>query len=245
MTPSLRSEFRKLFTIRSTYIISGFALLLAGFISFWALGYKGEPGDHHLFMDAAKTTVQAISLFTTIIAVLLVTHEYRYNTIMYTLTASNSRSKALLSKMAVVTTYVLAFTAFAVLFAVAMAWLGTTIKGNELVTQQFFFSEIIWRLTFYMWAYAMTGLLLGVLFRHVVGALVTLLLAPITIEPLLGLVLKENTKYLPFSAIEQVIGNPMMLSSSLAYNKAAMLFGVYLAAGWLIAWFLFSRRDAN
>ncbi|MEK7152494.1 MAG: hypothetical protein AAB834_00975, partial [Patescibacteria group bacterium] len=117
-------------------------------------------------------------------------------------------------------------------------------KGNELATQQFFFGEVIWRLAFYLWAYAMTGLLLGVLFRHVVGALVTLFLVPTTVEPLLGLLLKENTKYLPFSALDQVISNGM-LSSVLAHNKAALLFGAYLAVGWIIAWFLFLRRDAN
>ncbi|MEK7153194.1 MAG: ABC transporter permease, partial [Patescibacteria group bacterium] len=108
MSEALRSEYRKLFTIRSTYIISGLALLLVGFISFWVMGYKGASDNPHLLMDAATMTGQAISLFMTILAILLITHEYRYNTIMYTLTSSNRRSKALLSKAIVVSVYVVA-----------------------------------------------------------------------------------------------------------------------------------------
>ncbi|MDB5186247.1 MAG: hypothetical protein JWL85_770 [Candidatus Saccharibacteria bacterium] len=240
MIPLLRSEFRKLFTIRSTYIISGIALLLITFISFYVMGYKGVAENPELLMSAARVPTHVIAVLISIVAILLMTHEYRYNTIMYTLTSSNSRSKVLLAKILVVSTYVLAFTAFAIVYSIVMARIGVMVKGVPLVPQQMYYWDVIWKSLFYVWANAMTGLLFAALFRHVVGAIVAIFVIPSTVEPLLGLVLKENTKYLPFTALEQV-----NMGAALSPGKGAAIFLIYLAAGWIVAWVLFLKRDAN
>lgn len=41
MIPALKAEFRKLLTVRSTYVITGLALLAIGFVSLYAEGIKG------------------------------------------------------------------------------------------------------------------------------------------------------------------------------------------------------------
>lgn len=236
----IRSEIRKLLTIRSTYILTILATLLLGFFSFWALGYKGVATANPVLMQAVMDGITVTAMFISIIAVLNVTHEYRYNTIMYTLTSANSRSKVFLAKLAVVLGFVLCFFVLSSLFAVFMTWLGATMSGNTPINTTFYYTETIWRSLFHITAMTMLGFMFGMLFRHVVGAIAVLFIVPNTIEGLLSIVMKDNTKYLPYSAIEQVHSG-----SLLAPNKAALVAGAYIVGGMIIAWILFTRRDAN
>jgi ABC-2 type transport system permease protein len=235
-----RSEFRKLLTIRSTYILMILATLLLGFFSFWALGYKGVATANPVLMQAVMDGVTVVAMFISIIAVLNVTHEYRYNTIMYTLTSANSRTKVFLAKLGVILAFVLGFFVFASLFAVLMTWIGATMSGNTPINDTFYFTETIWRSLFHITAMTLLGFMFGMLFRHVVGAIAVLFIVPNTIEGLLSIVMKENTKYLPYSAIEQVHSGAL-----LAPNKAALVASAYIIGGLIIAWILFLRRDAN
>jgi len=72
------------------------------------------------------------------------------------------------------------------------------------------------------------------------------------VEPLFFLLLKQNVKYLPFSALQQVIAPTVPVgtavadvNSHLSPLHAILLFGAYMLGGWTIAWVLFLRRDAN
>lgn len=240
MLPAIRSEFRKLFTIRSTYILSGIAMLLVVILGFWALGYKSSASDPTLYMEAAKMGGNVISLFVAIIGILLITHEYRYNTIMYTLTATGSRSKVLAAKLLVFGVFTIVFTLLMMLLAAFCAWIGVQLAHDAVVAQQFFYGDTLWRTVSYGLLYSMAALLFGLLFRHVVGAMAVFFIVPTTVEGLLGLLLKDNAKYLPFTALEQI--NAASLFKPL---QALLIFGAYLLGGWIIAWILFLKRDAN
>lgn len=240
MIPLLRAEYRKLFTIRSTYILCLVALLLSGFISFWVMGHRAPVESPWIFMEVANTAAGLGAMFLSIIAILLVAHEYRYNTIMYTLTSANSRTKVLLAKIISMSSFAIAFTVFSVAFGVFLSWLGITMSGKDVVPQQFFYWDTAWRSLYFVLAYTLVGLMLSTLVRHVVGAIVTLLIVPSTIEGLLTLVLKSNGKYLPFTALDQVNAGAVLKP-----HIAALIFTAYLAVGWVIAWWLFLRRDAN
>ena len=93
----------------------------------------------------------------------------------------------------------------------------------------------------------MAGLALAGLIRNQVGAIITLFVAPGTIESLLGLLLKKNQVYLPFTALRQVVSQSMdpSLAGRITPVHAAYVFGAYLAGTWIVAWVLFLRRDAN
>src|SRR3954467_14136812 len=101
MVASIKAEFRKLWTVRSTYVLFLVAFALVAIFAFYAEGIKASPAT---VQDAGKlagevtNAVVTVSLLGALAGVLLMTHEYRYNTIMYTLTSSNSRSKTLLAK---------------------------------------------------------------------------------------------------------------------------------------------------
>jgi len=249
MIPAIRSEFRKLFSIRSTYIVSILAMLIAAFFSFYVEGLRGA--DNMLqptkLQNEILNSVGVLAIFGSIIATLLITHEYRYNTIMYTLTSSNSRSKVLWAKFVAVTGYVFIFTIIGLAVAVGSMYLGLALKDITIVSQHIAWGDLIWRTIFYAWAYGIAGLVLGLLMRQVVGAIVVIFLFPSTIEPLLGLLLKDNSKYLPFTSLNNVVttGNISTSTHALSYGESAAVFGLYLLVAWIVAWILLEKRDAN
>lgn len=243
MISLLHAELRKLLTIRSTYVVSMIGLLLIGFLSFYMQGYRWIGPDSERFGGLMFHIAELLPTFAAIVAILVMAHEYRHNLIVYTLTIANSRTKVLISKILVILGYTVVFGLVAAAFGAAMCWLGVQLSNdprNVLGPQTFAWGDIAWRYLYYFGAYALLGLLLTVLFRHVVGAIAFLFIVPGTVEALAGFVLKENAKYLPFSALRDVL-SPTALSSS----QGALLFAAYLLVAWIAAWLLFLRRDAS
>lgn len=244
MFPAIKSEFLKLFTVRSTYVITLLSLVLVIFFAGFVEGYKldaaalGNPSHSNIEITNA---VSNISIFLAIIAILLFSHEYRYNTIMYTLTNTNRRTKVLLAKILVLTGFAVVFTAVMGIVAPIASNIGIQLAGHDLAPQVLSLGDVAWRALYTGWAYAMIGLLLVALVRNQVFAIVALFFIPTTIEPLLGILLKHNAVYMPFTALSAVT----MKNPDISFAKAAIVSGVYLFVAWLIAWFLFVRRDAN
>ncbi len=239
MIALLRAEFRKLLTVRSTYIILTIAVLLVGFLAFYVAGYN-SGGENPLWLSTIiGDTSTTVGIFFAIIAILLMCHEYRHNTVMYTLTYSNSRSKVLLAKVIAVIVFTLVLATALTAFAALMYRLGVAFSPRAVfVTSELFWGDV-WRAAYYVLAYTLLGLVLATIIRHVAGVIATLFILPV-VEQLLALLLKANSKYLPFVSLEQV-HNGALLSP----GKAALIFAGYLAAAWIVAWFLFVRRDAN
>lgn len=252
MMATLKAEFRKLLTVRSTYVITSFVVGLVIFVAFYALGWRlKQPSLSDPTQIAGDVIgVLNIAVFGAIVAILSVTHEYRYNTIMYTLTNSNSRTKVLFAKFVAISAYALFLTALVGVLTPAMVYLGVHLHGNILVPQTVHLWNIAWRSLFFGWGSAMAGLLIALFLRNQVASIAALFVIPNLVEQLLGqLLLKHNAVYLPFSSLDQVIsmgGNAAgPTSSSMSPGKAAGVFCIYLVTGWVIAWVLFLKRDAN
>lgn len=244
MIPALKAELRKLFTVRSTFLILLFALLMdvlfAGYIS----GYKlkgSELLDGTVLSNSITGSITAMAIFGAIVAVLLLAHEYRYNTILYSLTANRSRSVFLFAKIVAVTIFSLIFTALLCTFSPLITLLGVHLAGNSLGVQNIPFATDAWHVLFYGWGYSMLALLITALVRNQIGAIVSLFLIPSTVESLLGLIIKNNVVYLPFSALGAVIQH----NSHISYGHAALVVLLYLLVGWAITWVMFLKRDAN
>jgi hypothetical protein len=122
-------------------------------------------------------------------------------------------------------------------------YLGISIKGLTLAHQAFPL-DLLWQVLFVGWGYSMAGALLAIVIRHQTGSIAAFFIIPAFIETLLGLLLKDNKVYLPFIALQQV-ATSAGITHPLTHSKAALVFTAYLAIGWVIAWFLFLRRDAN
>lgn len=246
MVPALKSEIRKVLTIRSTYIITGLAVLFAAGINFYVAAFQTTDP---IAADALRTnvimgTTSGVAIFVAIVALLLVTHEYRHNTIYYTLTAARSRSQVLLAKLAVLTIYALKFTAIVLFVSIGAALIGWKVGGHELTPQTIDWANVLLRCVFYVWALGMFAAIIGFLVRNQVGAIATYFIGVNTVEGLLTLVLKGDAIYLPFTALGNVLLNfDPNVKATVA--KAITISCAWLVVGGLAAWAAFVRRDAN
>lgn len=250
MLASIKSDFRKLFSVRSTYLVIALAWALIGFIAFYVTGYRDnvEYLDKFFLNHGIFTWVNTIGMFIAIVTALQMGHEYRYSTILYTLTSSGSRSRTLLSKIVVSTVFAVGVVVITALFGAAMQYFGALTAGHHPEPQHFQIAQLLWRCLLFGWFYAMVGLVLAVLFRQLVAIIVILFLVPTTVEPLLSMLLKENAKYLPFTALDPVITGSSATATgqtALSPTAGALTFGIYLAVLWIVTWIIFLRRDAT
>lgn len=258
MINALKSDLRKLLTIRSTYIMSAIAVLLTSGISFYFEGYKGNSGSPAATLGSnaleviISTTAGFSVVFITIVAILSVAHEYRYNTIMYTLTSNASRTKALASKCMVLTAYAVIFGLITCALAIGSYMIGLSLRDVSLPAQDFDILTQIGRISAYFAGYALVGLLLATLIRNLVGAIVIFLIAPSTIESLLSVfILKDNGVYLPFRSLDNIVGistvdNPGgVLGSTVSPATSIAVAAIYIIIALLVTWVLYLRRDSN
>jgi ABC-type transport system involved in multi-copper enzyme maturation permease subunit len=251
MLASLKSELRKIRTIRSTYVILAFAVLLIILFAFWTEGIKAGSNsapvqDQFKLASLFINAITNLGVFGALVGILSLTHEYRYNTIMYTLTSAKSRTRSLFAKVAAVSLFSIFFTVFVGVLAIGAMYLGLAVKGLTLGHQTFDLN-LLWHALLVGWGYSMFGLIIATFIRHQAGTIAAFFLIPGLVEQLAGLLLKDNRAYLPFMALSQVGAQPGMTRSDfiLSPGKAACVVLIYVIVGWLVAWYLFLRRDAN
>lgn len=252
MIPSLKSEFRKILSVRSTLFIILIALAAVILFAFFIDGYNNDMAkkahgfidNPNLLSDEVTNAITFVGVVGSIVGILLVTHEYRYNTIMYTLTAAKRRTVVLFSKFFVISVFALLFSVVFASLSPAMAALGIHLHHYQLIHQHFDAVNVISRAVFVGWGFAMFGALLASIIRVQVGAVTAFFLMPAMVEPLLGLLLKKHSVYLPFSSLGAVLQHNSQYSP-ISYGHAALVALAYVVGGWLIAWVLFLRRDAN
>jgi ABC-2 type transport system permease protein len=251
MIPAIKAEYRKIFTVRSTYIILAIVAALLVLVAFYISGWHVSKADLHdpttLSSDIIGT-ISILSIFLGLISVLLMTHEYRYNTIMQTLTLSNSRHKVMLAKILVLTGLAVVFTLVVGTLSPLLSIAGMHANHLTLVSQSIHYRNILWRCLFFGWGYAMIALILATIIRNQIGAFITLFIVPSTVEGLAALLLKRDSVYLPFTALNTVMGSGIgdtQYSNTITQFHAALVFLVYLVVGGFIGWMLFTRRDVN
>ena len=270
MLSSIKAEFKKLFTIRSTYLFVLLALIIVGIFGFYGEGFKdsaslvqtlhqkhGGPFIGFAGSSFVAGTIEQmghfIALFGGIIALLLITHEYRYNTITYTLTASNSRTKSLVAKLSAGFGFVTIYSILLTFYGLGMIFLGLHFSHNVLPHQHISYLTYAGKILYHSEGYALAALLFGTLIRNQVGAFADLLIIPSAVEGLLSLILRHDSVYLPFTALDQVIQvgsrTPPTVNEAptgyLSPAKGALTFLIYIVIGWIVAWYLFLRRDAT
>lgn len=245
MIAAIRAEFRKLLSVRSTYFIAILALLIGtGLISFWIFGYK--DADHiavnpGVLRDCLSSVISVVGLFLSFIAVLLVGHEYRYNTIMYTLTATNRRTKTYFAKLIALTVTTVILAAIIVGASVLLFRLGLQVGGHTVqAAQQMAVWTLVWHAAVHIVGNIVFAFIVTMLLRNLIGAIAFILVVPSTVENLLGLLLHDNVKYLPYTALGKFAG---IDGKDYAFSLAVV--AGYAVIGGLIAWLAFLRRDAN
>lgn len=250
MLPEIKSEIRKLLTLRINYALMLFALL--GIVLYAASSVfsrqtaQFDALQSQFLANSIETAIGIVAVLASIIALLQFTRDYRHNTIMYALTLSNSRTKVFVAKIVVMSGFAVLFTLFAGILAPLLADLAIhTHQGITLAPQQLNLGTLARQTLLFGWASTMLGFIVGALIRNQLGSVVTLLIFPTTIEPLLGLELGDKARFLPFNALFAAVGQSSGIAKSLSPASAAWLVTLYIAIGWIAAWVLFVRRDAN
>lgn len=305
MLSTLKSEFRKLLTIRTTYalvlMVLGFTVLLSyfGTNSFTydegvckttgevvlskedMLGTGPMPEEYvspedrcqgevvyitkvdpQLPAETVVTNIQEsvsmASLFIAIVVVLLVVHEFRFNTITYSLTSSNSRTKFLLAKLVAAITFMVVVSLAVVAVSAVVTHIAINAKGLILPAQDFNWPYLLARILGNMAGFVLIGFTVAVILRNLAASMAALFVLP-TLNSMTAWIIAERgiepTRILPFSALERVgnaagdlTGSVMSIHEGLtpATVAGASLVGLaYVVGLLLVAWLLFVRRDAS
>ncbi|MDQ1540342.1 MAG: hypothetical protein QOH29_1068, partial [Actinomycetota bacterium] len=193
------------------------------------------------------------------IGLFAVGHEYRYGTMLPTLSAIPRRSRLMAAKVIVVSAFVLAI---AILCHV-LRYLMTLLIVGEPIRRLGLFPGPMGRVWFGVCAFivlfALVGLALASLFRNIPAALVVLIVVPFPVEPIIrGLLtipalssLRGFGKVLPFSAGDQIFrytpvdsGSPAGFREVPSPYVGLTIFLVFLGIVLGLAWLLFEKRDA-
>jgi ABC-2 type transport system permease protein len=269
MTAALRYEWRRLWTIRSTYWICASTIAFQFIATLWIAATLDPLGDYSDYTGGQVVGV-VISIFASIgasplfpayvIAILAVfsfAHEYRYGMIRTTLTAVPSRGAVFAAKA--ITIGGLA----AVLSLVCMlVGLGNSalFVEEDLAANTGFVWKVILGIVVYSTMFALCGLALAGIIRHQAGALALILLFPSVIEGILHLILvapegedglNKVAAFLPFDAGGQMFARPLSVDivdifgyEPLEPVEGGLVFGVFTALMLALAGVMFFRRDA-
>lgn len=247
MLDGLKSEFRKLFTVRSTYAIFAASLLLVALFAGFGDGFRGTAASLQrpdVLTSESASAIVFVGLILAFAGLLLVGHEYRYTTIMYTLTANNRRVKVLLSKFLTVSAFAVATSLIVAAFSPLCTIIGAHLHGNHLGPQQFDYWSVLWRSAFVGWGYAMYAFILILILRNQVGSIVTFLLIPLIGENIISHIFTNSGQYMPFTML-QAVAVPQRLGNNTTTAHAAIVSLVYVGVGLLVSIVLFLKRDAN
>ena len=252
MINSIKAEYRKLTTVRSTYIITGLACVVAIFFSFYVFGVKAFPPDlinPFRMRDSVFLMLNNTLFLIGLVSLLLFTHEYRYNMITYTLTSTKDRINVLIAKSVVMAGFAVFFAFLIGFLTVLSMYVGLSVADVNMVDQNLDIGQLLWRGLFGAFGVAMFGLIIGGLIRNQVGAIVAFLVGPGIIENLFTLVLKAKAIYLPFTSLNQVIfaseGETFNGAKLLSPGKSALIVCIYIVVFWALTLFLLKKRDAN
>ena len=247
MINALRSEFRKLLSVRTTYFFVLSSIVGIGIINGYVYGYRASSdllARPDFLSYGAATSMTIVGSFLVIVGMLLFTNEYRYNTILYSLTTV-TRNRFLAAKTIAVIVSSLALSLLVLFSASLFSWIGVTLSGREAALSTLQFSSNWWAALAYGLGSGLLALVISIFMRNQVGALVAYILGIPILEQLLSLLIKSNAKFLPFNALSQLGTIPNSAYATLSKQEALTVVGCWILGGFVIAWLWFTRRDAN
>ncbi len=273
---ALRYEWVRITSIRSSYWMSGLAVVLSAGVAIIlclvvnAANSAGDLGD--LAGEATFSTwiVTAgasgpgmpilAAVFFAVMGCMAMGHEYRYGTNKATLTALPDRIAVLSAKSLVLAGWVAVTAVLILLVNAGLAWLfvdGISLDGDSLRPMVFFI--------LYCVGFSLAGLMLSAITRNQVGSIVTVLVWPLVLEPIVFAILRATAlsgsdiglgklaNLLPASAGRRTMFRPFELFANLDVSSETTIWG--LGASTVVFWVgiaillvaggtLFIRRDA-
>ncbi len=249
----LKAEAKKLLTVRSTYFLTLLVWVALAAIAFFGVGYHDTAAELQnplLVQNSIFGSLRFAGLISAIVAILLLAHEYRYNTINFSFTLNPSRSSVLAAKFVVLTGYSIILSLVSVGIVIGCLHAGAAAHGHMIGTQAYtvisgngYLPGLLLQSVFYVWAMALAGLIVTALLRNLVASIAFIFIFP-GLENLVSLISKTLVNYLPFSDLGAVL---KVDTRELGFSagKSMIIFLIYLAVFGFISWWLFLKRDAN
>ena len=253
---SARSEWIKFWTLRSTWITSFIAIALT--VLFGA-GLAASLGQSEEYRDKAMNLITSGLTFgqivVAVLGALIITGEYSSGQIRSSLAAVPRRGRLLLSKAVVlsVSSFLLGSVSIFLSWAISKPFLG---EHAGSLTDSHYFGHI-WGSGLVFVGIALMTLGIGFLLRSTAGAItvVVSLLFVITIPLQLAASkwewINKVIGCLP-STVSEAVSDPFQRTTEwgaqgvqfLNHGQAVAVFAAWALVPLIIAWFVFSRRDA-
>jgi ABC-2 type transport system permease protein len=189
MTDALRFEWTRIRTLRSTFWLTGLALLLsavvAGIIAWEMRNDTIDAGRAGVILTGGTTfsPLPFTAVFMGILGVFGFGHEYRHGTILATLSAVPRRGPLALAKCLVL----IAWSLVVAVLSVALNWgVARVLSGQSLPLTDSPAGPALVGYVCYVVLWTLLGLGLGSLLRNLPAALVVLLVFPLVVEPLIS-----------------------------------------------------------
>lgn len=253
---SLRSEIRKLTTLKSTWYTLSIWLAM-GILITWGMTASLSDGTgningvnvkgefHPIFVTGSS---QLYAIFAMVLGALAVTSEYSSNTMRTTIVSQTSRSRAYSAKIAGITVVLGIATAVIIVILTVIALLagGLSWHGGD---------GNLRALIFFWLACVLTSLLTtgaGYIFRSTAGAIVTgfvtLILSQLLILIPLDFFRETLPKYLPSGLTAGMTAtdttNPTQFYDNLGPNLAALLWFGYVVVFLVLGFIKYKKADA-
>jgi hypothetical protein len=248
--PTVRSEWIKLRSLRSTPALLGLTVLLGVLLS-WILAtfVKTDPETHEVF-TIGQTFIFSTWLTTvlaTIMGTVLFTSEVQHGTLATAVAARPARWVIVAAKIAIAACFGLVMGIAGMVAGFGGAVLGGLDAGDTSSVS----STVMWGLLLTTLA-PVFGLGFGMILRHGSAAISIVLVWALVVENLIrGFAPPDLSRFLPFSAANGLLGihsagdSPETLAVALSRVHDAVLFGGYTVAAIAVGTVLLYRRDTT
>jgi ABC-2 type transport system permease protein len=271
MTDALHYEWVRIRTLRSTYWMTGLALLLPAVLAGLLAAFlpdnwwdqAGQAVGGLLVLGGLTFTPLPLNaIFMAMIGAFAFGHEYRYGTILQSLAAVPQRDKLIIAKLLMVSAWSLAVAIVGVLVNWGLV-VGLSGHSIDLVASPV--GPAILGYLFYVVMWGVLGAGLAALIRNLPVTIVFLFVFPLIVEPILQAVLmfvpglesiRDAANYLPFAAglattntlgaseLGQLLGGEAATTDAPSRLVSGLTFTLWIALIVSPAWILFKKRDA-
>lgn len=254
MTALIASEVRKLTTVRTTWVLTGVGLALVAlgtalfvFVEQFTGPFSGTDAE----VAAAVDQIGSNAVIVLVVAILMVSTEFRHGTIGRTLQLVPSRTRVLASKVVTGALYGVLFFVLGLVVVAVVLVIGQLVKdaspdiGSETLTS-------LWQGPLGLLLNAILGVAIGALLRSQVVAITITLVWLFVVENLVNALLPEIARWLPFQVLNAVFLSDEVLENMpegsmrvlpLDPPVALAVFLGYVAVAIVAAGILMRKRD--
>ena len=247
MISALMYEWRRLWSVRSTWFVSGMYLFVITFLGAGPI-FLVKESSNQSWAGLYSTPSNVLALVVlSVVAAQAFGHEYRYGLIRLTLSEFPARERVLIATTAMIVVY----TSIMLLLAWSVLGLIGVIAGDKVSSDVKGFSlngpHIPSMLQIFLWsiAYCIFAFSISLLTRNLALGIVLPLLLSTLIEPLLGVInqVANNRIRIIVDNLPMTNANDWLNDTSTNSNSA-LIFAAWVIGVYLLAAARFASKDA-